>query len=182
MASETTTQHVAEGAAHATEKVGMPQLDFTSYPNQIFWLLITLIVIYLVLSRVAMPRIGSVLAERQGTISNDIAAAEDFKQRAVEAEAAYDKALADARVEAGRIIADAKADIQSELDVAISKADAQIAAKAAESETAILAIRASAAQSIKEVAVETAKDIVSKLGGKADAKTISAAVSDRLKG
>jgi F-type H+-transporting ATPase subunit b len=58
---------------------GMPQLDFSTFPNQIFWLVVTLVVIYLILSRVALPRIGAVLAERQPL--NDIAAAEELKQR-----------------------------------------------------------------------------------------------------
>ena len=69
----------------------MPQLDFSTFDNQIVWLLITLVVIYFVLSRIALPRIGSVLAERAGTITNDIAAAEDLKQQALDAEVAYEK-------------------------------------------------------------------------------------------
>jgi F-type H+-transporting ATPase subunit b len=68
---------------------------------------------------VALPRIGAVLAERQGTITNDIAAAEELKQRAIEAEAAYDKASRMPVPEAGKIVAQAQADIQSELDVQI---------------------------------------------------------------
>ncbi len=166
----------------AGKAVGMPQLDFATYPNQIFWLLVTLVVIYLVLNKVALPRISAVLAERQGTISNDIAAAEDLKQKAVEAEAAYNKALADARVEAARIVAETKAEIQKDLNVAIAKADAEIAAKAAESEKAIAEIRAGALEAVKVVAKDTAKEIVAVLGTKADAKTINAAVTARLKG
>ena len=111
--------------------IGMPQLCFDWWGNQIFWLVITLVVIYLVLSRVALPRIAAVLAERQGTITNDIAAAEDLKVKAQHAEAAYDKALIDARAEAQRIVAEAKADIQKDLDVAIAKADKEISAKSA---------------------------------------------------
>ena len=72
------TGHATEAAGHAAESVGMPQLDFATFPNQIFWLVITLIVIYLILSRVALPRIGGILADRQGSITNDIAAAEDL--------------------------------------------------------------------------------------------------------
>ncbi len=161
---------------------GMPQLDFSTFPNQIFWLVVTLIVIYLILSRVALPRIGAVLAERQGTITNDIAAAEELKQRAVDAEAAYDKALVDARAEAGKIVDDAKADIQAKLDVQMQKADAEIAAKTAESEKAISEIQAGATDAVKAVAKDTAKEIVAALGGKADAKSITAAVTARMKG
>jgi F-type H+-transporting ATPase subunit b len=176
MATETTE------AAGAAEKPGMPQLDFTTWDNQIFWILIALFVTYFILSRVALPRIGGILAERAGTISNDIAAAEDLKAKAVEAEAAYDKALVDARAEAGRIVAEAKADIQADLDVAIAEADKEISAKSAESEKAIAEIRAGAMESVKVVAKDTAKEIVAAMGGKADAKTITAAVTARLKG
>ena len=72
----------------------MPQLEPSFWGNQVVWLLITLVVIYFVLSRIALPRIAAVLAERQGTITNDIAAAEELKAKAVEAEEAYNKALA----------------------------------------------------------------------------------------
>lgn len=161
---------------------GMPQLDFSTFPNQIFWLVVTLIVIYMILSRVALPRIGAVLAERQGTITNDIAAAEELKQRAQEAEAAYDKALVDARAEANKIVDAAKADMQAQLDVQMQKADAEIAAQTAESEKAIAEIQAGAADAVKTVAKDTAKEIVAALGGSADAKTITAAVTARMKG
>ncbi|WP_299954226.1 F0F1 ATP synthase subunit B' [uncultured Roseobacter sp.] len=175
MATET---HSADAASSG----GMPQLDFSTWGNQIFWLVLTLIVIYFVLSRVALPRIAAILAERQGTITSDLAAAEDLKSKAKEAEAAYDKALVDARAEAHRIVAEAKAEIQDDLDAAIAKADAEIAAKSAESEKAIADIRAGAMEAVKDVATETAQEIVSAMGGKADAKAITAAVDARLKG
>ncbi|WP_299286616.1 F0F1 ATP synthase subunit B' [uncultured Tateyamaria sp.] len=169
-------------AAGEAAAPGMPQLDVSTFENQIFWLLIALLAIYFVLSRVALPRIAGILAERQGTITNDIAAAEDLKAKALDAEAAYDKALADARAEAQRISGETKAAIQADLDVAIEKADAEIAAKAAESEKAIAEIRAGAQEAIKEVAKDTAKEIVAHLGGKADARSITAAVTSRMKG
>ncbi len=175
MATETTSAEVAQAP-------GMPQLDFSTWGNQIFWLVLALIAIYLILSRVALPRIGAVLAERTGTITNDIAAAEDLKAKAVEAEAAYDKALLDARAEAQRIVESAKAEIKADLDVAIAKADAEISAKSAESEKAIAEIRASSLENVKIVAKDTAKEIVAAMGGKADAKTITAAVTARMKG
>jgi F-type H+-transporting ATPase subunit b len=175
MATETTS-------AEAASAPGMPQLDFSTWGNQIFWLVLALIAIYLILSRVALPRIGAVLAERSGTITNDLAAAEDLKAKAVEAEAAYDKALLDARAEAQQIVDGAKAEIKADLDVAIAKADAEISAKAAESEKAIAEIRASSLENVTTVAKDTTKEIVAAMGGKADAKTITAAVTARMKG
>jgi F-type H+-transporting ATPase subunit b len=175
MATET---HGAEAASAP----GMPQLDFSTFPNQIFWLVLTLFAIYFILSRIALPRIGGVLAERQGTITNDIAKAEDLKRQAEEAEEAYNRALAEARAEAQKIAADARAEIQADLDKAIAKADAEISAKSAESEKAIAEIRAGALESVKEVASETAAEIVAAMGGKADAKAIASAVAARVKG
>ena len=162
--------------------LGMPQLCFDWFPNQMFWLVVTLVVIFLILNRVALPRIAAILAERKGTITNDIAAAEDLKVKAQEAEAAYNKALADARAEAQTIAAETRAEIQAELDVAIAKADAEIGAKAAESEKAISEIRAGAMESVREVATETAGAVISALGGKADAKAITTAIDARMKG
>ncbi|MEO9514642.1 MAG: F0F1 ATP synthase subunit B' [Paracoccaceae bacterium] len=173
----TDTNSTAEAAAP-----GMPQLDFSTFGNQIFWLLVALVVIYFVLSRVALPRIAAILAERSGTITNDLAAAEDLKVKAIEAEQVYEKALADARAEAQNIAAATRAEIQADLDVAIAKADAEIAAKAAESESAIAEIRAGAVDAVKAVAKDTAGEIVSVLGGKADAKAVTAAVTARMKG
>ena len=170
----------AAGAEHASG--GMPQLDFSTFPNQIFWLVVTLVVIYLVLSRVALPRIRSVLAERKGTITNDLAAAEELKQKAVAAEASYQTALSNARAEAAKIVAQSKADIQKDLDKAIAKADADIAAKTAESEKAIAEIRAGAADAVNAVALDTAQALVAALGGVVDAKSVTAAVTERLKG
>jgi len=130
--ADTAVEHGAEAGG-----AGMPQLNPDYFANQIVWLLITLVVIYFILSRIALPRIASILAERQGTITNDIAAAEELKTRAQEAEAAYDKALSDARAEAAKIVDDTK---------------------------------------------DTAKEIIAAMGGKADARTITAAVTARMKG
>lgn len=184
MATDAThdTAHGAADAAHAAEAPGMPQLDFSTYANQIFWLVVALVVIFLILSRVALPRIASVLADRQGTITKDLAAAEELKQQAVDAEDAYNKALADAKAEAQAIVAEAKAEIQAELDVATAKADAEIAAKAAESEAAIAVIRDGAKDSVVLVAKDTAAEIVSALGQTADDAAIAAAIDAQLKG
>lgn len=171
-----------EAAGQAAETPGLPQLDFSTFGNQIFWLLVALVVIYLILSRVALPRIAAVLAERQGAITNDLAAAEDLKARAVLAEEAYNKALADARAQAQEIIAKTKAEIRADLDKATARADAEIAAKAEEGEKKIAEIRATAIESVREVAKDVAAEIVAAMGGKADGRTVTAAVNARMKG
>ncbi|NPD15459.1 F0F1 ATP synthase subunit B' [Xinfangfangia sp. D13-10-4-6] len=161
---------------------GMPQLCTDWMPNQVFWLAVALVVLFVILSRIALPRIGAVLAERKGTITNDLAAAEELKLKALEAEKAYNEALATARTEAAKIIAAAKADIQKDLDQATAKADAEITARVTESEAKIAEIRAGAEEAVQAVAKDTAKELVSALGGAADARSVTAAINARLKG
>lgn len=170
-----------ETEANGAASVGMPQLDVTTFANQIFWLVVAIVALYLILSRVALPRIGAVLAERRGTITNDIARAEELKLKAEEAETAYQKALADARAEASRIIDKAKAEMQAELDVALQKADAEIAARTAESEARIAEIRDSAADAVETVAKDTVSAVLAALGQKADGQAVTAAVEARIK-
>ena len=169
-------------AETAASGPGMPQLDISTFPNQIFWLVVTLVVLYFVMSRVALPRVAAVLADRRGAITSDIATAEEFKLKAQAAEEAYHKALAEARAEAGRIIEATKAEMQSELDQQIAKADAEIAARTAESERRILEIRDSAMEMVSDVSKDATKDILELFGAKADARSVNAAVAARLKG
>ncbi|MBL4751319.1 MAG: F0F1 ATP synthase subunit B' [Amylibacter sp.] len=176
MASETQ-------AAASEHAVGMPQLDFATFPNQIFWLMVTLVAIFFILNRIVIPRIAGVLADRHDTIQRDLEKAEELKKMSVEAEEAYNKALADARVEASNIVAETKADIQKDLNKAIAKADAQIAAKAAEGEVKIKEIRDDALRAVQKVASDTANEIVKAvMPAASDAKAVKAAVTARLKG
>ncbi|MGR3436664.1 MAG: F0F1 ATP synthase subunit B' [Shimia sp.] len=164
------------------EAGGIPQFDPSTFPNQIFWLVLTLLAIYLIVTRIAVPRIGAVLAERKGTITNDLAAAEELKTRAAEAEEGYERALREAKAEAQRIADETKAGIQADLDAELAKADADIAAKTAESEARLAEIRDGAAQNVREVARDVAQALVAAMGGKADEATVAAAVDERVKG
>ncbi|MEM9715851.1 MAG: F0F1 ATP synthase subunit B' [Pseudomonadota bacterium] len=173
---------MASGTEGAESAQGMPQLDFSTFPNQIFWLVVALVAIYFILNRIALPRIASVLAERQGSIQRDLDQAEEMKRKAQEAEAAYEKALADAKAQAAEIVAETRAEISKEVEDATAKADAEIAAKAAEAEKAIAEIRSSATKSIEDVASGTVSDVISAIiGGKADKKTVTAAVKKQMK-
>lgn len=162
--------------------VGMPQLDTGYYGNLIFWLLLTLAILYWILSRVALPRISGIISDRQGAITGDLMAAEELKQKAKDAEAAYDRALAEARTEAQKIVAANRADIQKDLDKAIAHADAEIAARSAESEKRISGIRASAVEDARTVAKDVTAELLRHFGGNADGAAIDAAVDARLKG
>lgn len=172
---------MATDATGAESAVGMPQLDLSIFPNLIFWLVVSLVVLYLILTRVALPRIGTVLAERNDAIANDLEQAALFKRRASEAEAAYDAALAKAREESQKIAAETRAQINKDLGALMAKADAEIAARSAESEKRIREIEASAAESVRTVAQSVTADIVAAFApGTPDAGTVEAALSARL--
>ncbi len=161
---------------------GMPQLDPTFMPNLVFWLIVTMVVIYFLLSRIALPRISGIIEDRQTAIQNDLDQAAELKQAAEQANASYEQALKDARAEAQGIAAETRAEIQKELDVAIAKADAEIAAKASESEARISEIRATAMTSVEAVAKDISVDIAEALSPKTATKTdLGKAITSILK-
>lgn len=172
--------HGAEHGAAAASG-GMPQLDFTTFPSQIFWLIVALVALYYILSRIALPKITGAIEERHDAIEDDLERAAAFKRRAQEAEQAYEAALAAAKVKAQAIAAEARAAMQKQVDAAIAKADADIAARAAESERRIAEIRDSAMASVEAVAADTALALVDSIApGVTGEDAVRAAVAARL--
>ena len=179
----------AEGAAHAAEagaehdSGGLPQLNFETFGTQIFWLVVGMVVLFWLMSKIALPRIASVLEERADAIASDLDQAEEYKRKAEEAEAAYDQALADARAKAQEIAAETRAEIQKDVDAAMARADAEIAARTAEGEKRIAEIRESAMAAVEEVASDTAVAVVEAiLPDMADTAALKSAVQNRLGG
>ena len=172
---------VAAAAAGEAPKGGLPQLDTTTFASQIFWLIVTMVVLFYLMKNLALPRIASVLEERADAIADDLDKAEEFKRKAEEAEAAYEQALVDARSKAQATAAETRAEIQKDVDAAIAKADAEISARAAEGEARIADIRASAVASVNEVANDTAVAVVEAvMPGLADADSVKSAVGTQL--
>lgn len=173
----------AHGADMAAEHgaTGLPQLAIETFGSQIPWLVITLVVLYLILTKAALPKIGGVIEERHDAIEDDLDRAAEFRRRADEAGKAYDQALIDARAAAMEISAATRAEIQKEVDAATAKADAEIAAKTAEGEVRIAEIRAGAMESVEQVAIDVAEALVAAIApDAADAKAVKAGVSTRL--
>jgi F-type H+-transporting ATPase subunit b len=180
MSQETNATTEADGSGHSA---GMPQLKFETYPSQILWLVIALVALYLLMVKIALPRISSVLEERQDAIANDLDRAAELKRKAEEAKESYEAALSSARSKAQEIAAAAKAEMQVEVDAATAKADAEIAARTAEGEVRIAEIRAASMENIREVAVETTGAVIEAISpGAADDKAIAKAVDAQMKG
>jgi F-type H+-transporting ATPase subunit b len=170
-------------AAAASAEAGIAQLNFATWPSQIFWAVVSLVVLFFILKNVALPKIAGVLEERSDAIADDLDRAAEFKRKAEEAQDAYDKALADARAKAQAIAAETRAEIQKDVDAANAKAEAEIAAKTAEGEARIKEIRDSAMAHVEEVSLSTAEALVQAVAPGASAgDAIKKAVSGRLGG
>ncbi len=169
------------GSAAENGATGLPQLDFTSFPSQIFWLAVTCFVLFQLMSKVALPRIASVLEERADAIADELDRAEEFRRKATEAEEAYEQALADARAKAQTIAAETRAEIQKDVDAAMAKADAEISARTAESEKRIEEIREQASAAVREVADDAARALIARLMPEAlDEGAVKAAIESRV--
>lgn len=165
----------------AEQSAGLPQLDFATWDSQIFWLVVSLVVLFLLMSRIALPRIQGVIEDRADAIADDLDRAAEYKRKAEAAEAAYDAALAEARGRAQKIAAEAREEVQKELDAAIARADAEIAERTAESERRIGEIRENQRDSVREVATETARAILATImPAAADDKAVDEAVRGKL--
>lgn len=175
----TSTEHAGE--AHGA-KPGLPQLDTTTFASQLFWLLISFAVLYFVISRIAAPKIGGVIADRAGRIKGDLDTAAQAKRDSEAAMAGYDKALADARAKALKSSDQMRNAVQAEINAKNDQASKQLAADTAKAEASIGAMRDAAMARVGDVARETAADIVQKLSGEAaDAGDLAAAVSAAMK-
>jgi F-type H+-transporting ATPase subunit b len=151
---------VPDGAAHA--KV-FPPLDPATFVPQLVWLAIAFGLLYLLLSRVALPRVGEVIEERADRIRRDLEQAEKLKAETAGALAAYEQALAEARSKAGGIIKTMRDGLTAEVDKERARVEAQIAQKVAEAEARIEQTKSRALASVNDIATETAGAIVKKL-------------------
>jgi F-type H+-transporting ATPase subunit b len=176
---------MAEPTAHTEvpEDRGFPPFQAKHFPSQILWLVLTFVLLYLLMSRIALPRIGSIFAERSKHISDDLAAAHRFKEQSEAANAAYLKSLADARARA-QGIANATRDKQAaDAQANNKKLEAQLNDKLAAAESSIAATRTAAMANVGSIAAETASAIVARLiGTTPNADEVTAAVGQVSKG
>ena len=143
----------------------MPQLDTTTWPPQLFWLAVTFIALYIVISRVAIPRTGGAIAKRRATVEGDLAQAQKLKAETDKAVQAYEATLADARARAHGIAQANRDKLAAEFDAGRTKLDRALGAKIAEAEKQIAATKMKALADIKDVAAGIATSIVAELIG-----------------
>jgi F-type H+-transporting ATPase subunit b len=186
----TEAEHAAEGA-HATDgtvatteahggehaKGVFPPFDPSTFASQLLWLAITFAALYIVLSRVALPKIGGVLADRKARIDADINAADASRQKTDAAIAAYESALASARRNAQALAEETKNTINADLAAKRKAVEADLHAKVITAEGQIQAAKTEALGHVSEIAGETAQQLVTTLFKPASEQDIRDAVA-----
>jgi F-type H+-transporting ATPase subunit b len=174
--------HTTEGTAAEGGHGGFPPMDAHTFPSQIFWLVIFFALLYLLMSKVALPKMAAVLDKRHKAIEGDLAKASALKHETEAAIQHYEKSLADARANAQGIATETRAKIADEIETERSALEKTLSTKLAEADSRISATKAKAMQDVHEVAAETAAEIVSALTGATVSKEQAAKVIAGLKG
>ncbi|MCH2393261.1 F0F1 ATP synthase subunit B' [Oceanibaculum sp.] len=176
---------VSSASALAAEGggAGLPQLDPSTFATQIFWLAVTFIVLYLLMSRVALPRVRDVLEERERRITDDLEKTQRLKEEAETVLAEYEKALADARASAQALFAEAAEKANAEAAKRQQDMSQKLAKQLEKAESRVQAAKTEALDNIRQVATDVARDAAARLiGGDVGeddaAKAVTAAMKD----
>nr|WP_108462025.1 F0F1 ATP synthase subunit B [Devosia naphthalenivorans] len=165
----------AHGGEH--ESGVFPPFDPATFPSQLLWLAITFGALYLLMSKIALPRIGGILENRKSIIDADLAAADASRQKTEAAIAAYETALAEAKAKAQGIANQTREAIQADLAAKRSAVEADLTGKVAAAEARIASTKAEALTHVDEIATETAQTVVTQLVGDVSTDSVRAAVA-----
>jgi F-type H+-transporting ATPase subunit b len=159
-----------------------PPFDKQTFASQLVWLVLTFVVLYLLMSRIALPRIGSILEDRRRHVDNDLAEAQRLKNASDAAIAAHEKALAEARGRAQSLANETREKAAAAAELRRKDVDAKLGAKIADAEKTIAATRSAAMANVRGIASDAAAAIVERLTGVAPkSQEVAEAVGDALK-
>ena len=156
-----TTSVLAAGG----ETAGLPQLDITTWPNQLFWLVVTFGIGYIIMSRMITPRIGNVLEQRGRTIQDDLNRAKEAEAEAQTMKAEFEASLDDARTKAADAAQKAMSEAKAKAEESEAELSAKLAKKTKAAEAKLAKIRDEALANINEVASEVTQDAVKAVTG-----------------
>jgi F-type H+-transporting ATPase subunit b len=173
-----TTEHVAAGE-HGRS---FPPFDPQHFASQLFWLAIIFAALYLLMSRLALPRIGAILEQRGRRIADDLQEASRLKEQSDAAIAAHEKALNEARARAQALANTVRAKAAAQEQARRKEVDAGLNRRIAEAEKTIAATRTAAMGNVRGIASEAAAAIVERLiGSVPPAQEVAEAVGATVK-
>src|SRR5215472_13847399 len=156
-----------EGTPPSEHGGGFPPFQKETFGSQLLWLTIFFVALYLIASKLALPRVGGIIADRRRRISGDLDEAARMKDAADAAIASYEKALADARTRAQAIAGETRDKINAEAEAHRKAVEAGLQAKLTAAEETIAATRTAAMANVQSIAQEAAIAIVTRLTGQA---------------
>lgn len=157
------------------EGANFPPFDVNTFGSQLLWLAITFAVLYLLMSRVIVPRLSGILEDRRERIAGDLRIAAESKARAEEAGEAYEKALAEARGRAHALAQETRDRLAAEVAEKRAALEAELARNLADAEARITASKEKAMGNVEAIASDAAAAIVERLTGQAPAADVVAA-------
>jgi F-type H+-transporting ATPase subunit b len=166
----------------AAESGGMPQLDPEFWISQIFWLTLTFGILYVVLSKLILPKISANLELRKSQIQENIEAAEKQREDSEAKLKEYDEVVLKSKLEAKNIFKDAREKALKDINSKKEILDEQINEEIKKAEQEIEFLRKSAPEKINRIAIDTCSDLIKKLiGTEINSSSISAIVDDLSK-
>ena len=167
---------------HPGGKPPFPPFNKETFASQLVWLVIFFVALYVIISKLAIPRLGGIIEARNQRIDGDLAEAKKLKDQSDAALASYDKSLADARTRAQTLAGETRDKLSAEADEVRRKLETELNAKLAKAEETIAATKTAAMANVQGIAIDTASAIVERLIGTAPAgSAVQAAVAGALK-
>ena len=166
----------------AAESGGMPQLNPEFWVSQIFWLTLSFGILYIVLSKIILPKISENLELRKSQIQENIEAADKQRENSEAKLKEYEEIILKSKLEAKNIFKDAREKVLKDINSKKETLDKQIDEEIKKSEEEIDVLKRNAPEKINKIAIETASDLVKKLiGAEINKSSISAIVNDLSK-
>ena len=164
------------GGGHG--ETSFPPFDPVNFTPMLIWLSLSFGLLYLLMAKIALPRVESILHARAHKITKDIGEANAFRVRSEEAAAAHDKTIADAKAKALALAQETQAKLNAETEANRLALEAELNARLAASETQILEMKAKAMGNVEAIGAEAAAAIVQHITGKpADPMAIARAIA-----
>ena len=166
----------------SAESGGMPQLNPEFWFSQIFWLIITFGILYIILSNLILPKISSNLEQRKSQISDNIEAADKQREDSEMKLKEYDEIISKSKTEAKNIFNQTREKAQKDINSKKEILDKQLDLEIKKAEEEISKLKKSAPEKITKIAIETSSELIQKLiGADVNNSSISAIVDDLSK-
>jgi F-type H+-transporting ATPase subunit b len=167
---------------HPGGKPPFPPFNKETFASQLVWLVIFFVALYVIIWKLAIPRLGGIIEERSARIDSDLDEAKHLKEQSDAALAGYEKSLADARGRAQALASETRDKLNAEADQARKKLEAELNTRLAKAEQTITATKTAAMANVQGIAIDTASAIVERLIGTAPSgSAVQAAVTGALK-